>query len=109
HPRVLLVGRQAALELADVPGAGDVEREVAAAERVPDVGDGRTRKRRRPAAPEDLDVEAQGATKACAPEIPPAPAIAQERVVLLQRQRRERLELVQRQEDRVASGAPLPV
>src|SRR5205085_1729237 len=37
HPALLQLGRQAALELADVPRAGDVEREVAARELVPDV------------------------------------------------------------------------
>ena len=105
HPGALLRGRQPAFELADVPGARDVEREIAAAERSPDIRDGRIREERRPAALEHLEVEAQGAAEAIATEIAPAPALAQKGLVLLQRKRQEGLELVERQEDRMAIRA----
>ena len=101
HPLILLVAGQPPLQLTDVPGTRDVKGEPAAAELRPHVGDGGRREHRRPAAPEDLEVELERASEPGAREVAPASAVPQEGVVLLQGQREQRLDLVERQQHRV--------
>src|SRR5437870_3122485 len=78
HPVILLVAGQPPLQLTDVPGTRDVKGEPAAAELRPHVGDGGRREHRRPAAPEDLEVELERASEPGAREVAPASAVPQE-------------------------------
>src|SRR3546814_7478683 len=75
------------------------------AELVPDVGDRGVAHPRRPALVEDFLVERQRAPEAFAAEVPMAAAVAQQRVV--DGEVEQRLELVERQQDRVAVRADL--
>src|SRR5207237_9591968 len=56
HPAPLLLGRQTAPELADVPRPVDIERAVTAAELLPGAGALGVRDRRRPLAAEHLEI-----------------------------------------------------
>src|SRR5207249_8092289 len=105
HPAILSFCGQPALELADIPRSGDVEGEIAAGEFAPHVGDVGIGQWRRPAAPEHFDVELQRTAEAGAFEVPEAPIVAKQRLILLQGENEQGLELVERQEDRVAIGA----
>jgi hypothetical protein len=97
-------GGQAALEFADIPRARDVEREHAAAEIVPDVRRIGRRHDRRVAVAEHRCVERQRSPKSHTLEIAVLRAVTQQRVRLLQREGHERLDLVQRQQDRIPAG-----
>ncbi len=93
------------LELADVPRAGNVEHVEAAEELIPDVGDLRLGHLRRPALLEHVGVEGQRATEARAGEIAAGVVVAQQRIRLLQCQRKLLLELVDRHQHRIAVRA----
>ena len=92
------------LELADVPGAGDVEHVEAAEELIPDVGDLRLGHLRRPALLEHVGVEGQRAAESRAGEIAAGIVVAQQWIRLLQGQRQLLLELVDRHQHRIAVG-----
>jgi hypothetical protein len=96
-PVALALLRQAAPELADVPGAADVEGEQAARELVPDVGNGGIRRHRRQALVEDAGVEGERAAERRLRERAPAVVLGEHRP-LLQRQREQRVRLVERQQ-----------
>src|SRR3546814_19584968 len=81
HPRIGQRRRQALAEYGDVPGAVDVEAEIALADLVPDVGDRGVAHTRRPAIVEDSLVERQRAPEALAAEVPVAAAVAPQRGV----------------------------
>ena len=80
---------------------------MTAAEFVPDVGDVGIAGRGRVPGGEHAGVEAQRPREAAAAEVAETPAITQQRIVLLQRECDERLELVDGQDDPVAAGQPL--
>src|SRR5207237_10018571 len=109
HPGILLFRRQAAFEFTDVPGAGYVERKISPTEFVPHVGALGIGQWRRPATLEHPEVELKRAPEAAAFEITPAPILAQERLVLLQREHKQRFEFIERQQDRVTIGSRAPL
>ena len=106
---LLALARQAAPELADVPRAADIEREQAARELVPDVRD--LRRRRSPAQGRRGRGSRRSRARAGTPGCENAPrrvVVGQQRA-LLQRQREQRVRLVERQQHAVAvRAAALP-
>ena len=104
-PRILEFRRRTLAEFADIPGAGHIEREHAVEEFIPDVGDLGFRHRRGKVLLEHSHIETERFAESRAVEI--AAAIDQQRIVLLQRQRQQLFELVQRQQHRIAVLAAL--
>jgi len=105
HPDVLSPGGHPAAHLADVPGSGHEENEAATRELVPDVrhlcvGDDES-----PILLEHFQVERERAPEIAAAEVAVATFIAQQRSLLLQTQYQQRLELVDGQQNGVASAA----
>jgi hypothetical protein len=93
--------RQTLAELGDVPGPVDVEAEVPAPHLLPHVGDAGVVHAWRKAQVEGVLVELQRALEPLAAEVAVAIAVAQQRLGLLHGEVEHRLELVERQQDRV--------
>ena len=109
HPRILQVFGHALAKFSDVPWPADVKREEAAAKLVPHVGNARVVHTRREVGVKQALIEGQGAAEAGTAEIAVAAVVAQQRIRLLHREVKQRLELVERQQHGVAVRAGLPL
>ncbi len=102
-PVVLLLGGQAAAELAEVPGAGDVHREGAARELLVEVGDLVVADRRGEAVAEEVDVVGEGAAVLRRREGAAGAAVGEQRRAGLQAQDGRLRPLVHGQQDAVGA------